>query len=222
MARSSMMVALAVAILSPALPAIAAPAGQYPPGDECAAIRDFAPVRAALKKAVATRNAVALLNITSPTIVWGFGDVNGTRSTFASHWGLNDPKKAKTSAIWAEMDAVMKLGCAVDDGMIAMPHMFWRLPANDIGPATFLVTGTRVNLRAAPDLKARVLGALSWEVVEDMGGDEKGAAGWRKVRTKDGRQGYIRQDFLRDGYDYRIIFAREKGRWRITAFVAGD
>jgi hypothetical protein len=38
----------------------------------------------------------------------------------------------------------------------------------------------------------------------------------------DGRSGYIRQALFRGFDDYRAVFERRHGRWRMTAFVAGD
>jgi hypothetical protein len=71
-------------------------------------------------------------------------------------------------------------------------------------------------------LKSRVVTSLSWEIVDEVGPDARGALGWRQVKTAKGQRGYIREDFLRDRYDYRVIFSRVNGPWMITAIAAGD
>ncbi len=192
-----------------------------PPKQECHAVADFAQARAAFEKSVATRDAAALLRMTSPAIQWSFGDDAG-RTAFAKNWNLNDPKKAAASKIWAELDKIVKLGCAVEDDMIAYPHMFWRVEGIGNNSPAYLVTGTKVNLRAAPNVKTKSVGLLSWEVVDEIAPDPKAAVGWILVRTDTGLRGYIRQDYVRSDYDYRVIFMKTGGVWEMTAFIAGD
>jgi SH3-like domain-containing protein len=218
------MLRLPIALISIIFLALAVPAhtATLPPKDECANIAGFAPVRSALQSAVKNRDAAAFLKLTSPTISWSFGNEDDTREGFAKQYDLNDPKKAKASPMWAELDELLKLGCSMEDNMIALPHMFWRMPTNPKGPMEILVTGTKVNLRAAPNLKSKIVASLSWEVVDEVGPDPRGALGWRQVKTAKGKRGYIREDFIRDRYDYRMIFSKVDGAWVITAFAAGD
>ena len=46
--------------------------------------------------------------------------------------------------------------------------------------------------------------------------------GWGRVRLADGRTGYIESGSVISPIDYRAIFARRDGQWRMVAFIAGD
>ena len=42
------------------------------------------------------------------------------------------------------------------------------------------------------------------------------------MRPRDGREGWLRANELRSPLDYRAVAEKRKGKWMITAFVAGD
>jgi hypothetical protein len=75
-------------------------------------------------------------------------------------------------------------------------------------------------LRAKPDAKAEVKMRLPpWTVLSEV---EHDGGSWIEVRTPKGRGGYVSTEEARSLLDYRLIFGRRDGQWRITAFVAGD
>ena len=74
--------------------------------------------------------------------------------------------------------------------------------------------------RAEVDSDAPVVAPLRWHVVALE--DGYGEAPWLRARLPDGRRGYVRRDLFRSFGDFRAIFERRDGRWRMTAFVAGD
>jgi uncharacterized protein YgiM (DUF1202 family) len=200
----------------------AAFAKTLPPKFECDAVKDFQPARQALLKAVKARDANALLALTSPNISWSFGDDDEGKPGFIRNWKLANPKTAKTSEIWVALDEVIKLGCSVDGGDIAMPHMFFRMTGSDQGVGIMnLVTGTKVNLRSSPSKTGKIITQLNWEVVEAVESGDM-ADGWQKVKTDAGQIGYVSSDFLRVDIDFRAIFRKEKGKWMMAAFIAGD
>jgi hypothetical protein len=45
---------------------------------------------------------------------------------------------------------------------------------------------------------------------------------WVHVQLGDGRTGYMWHAYVRRPIDYRALFNLIDGRWRMTAFVAGD
>ena len=45
---------------------------------------------------------------------------------------------------------------------------------------------------------------------------------WTRIKLRDGRTGYISSRYVRSPIDYRAVFNKMDGRWRMTAFVAGD
>jgi hypothetical protein len=75
-------------------------------------------------------------------------------------------------------------------------------------------------LRAKPDGKAAARMRLpSWTALSEV---EHDAGSWIEVRTPKGRSGYVSTEEVRSLLDYRLIFGRREGQWRITAFIAGD
>lgn len=43
-----------------------------------------------------------------------------------------------------------------------------------------------------------------------------------KVKLADGREGWIADDELYEPVGYRMVVEKLRGKWMITAFVAGD
>jgi hypothetical protein len=75
-------------------------------------------------------------------------------------------------------------------------------------------------LRAGPSDASRLIARLRWDVVRLDERDREGR--WIPATLLDGRRGYIRQALFRGFGDYRAIFNKRQGRWRMTAFIAGD
>ncbi len=91
-----------------------------------------------------------------------------------------------------------------------------------------MIFGNNVNLRAKPDLSGEVVSQLSYNVVKvdyensiGKNGEEQ-TYSWLKVETLGGKKGFVSAEFVRSPIDYRAIFTKEKGKWKMTAFVAGD
>lgn len=194
-----------------------APAASLPPRDECAALPGFAAFRARLDEAIRRRDAEALLALADPNIELDFGGGAG-RAQMRADWRLGE---GAGSPIWAELEAMARLGCAVyAEGGAAMPHLFARFPERYDPFASALATGTGIALRAGPSPDARVLARLDWETLTLTDGDP--AAEWQPVRTDSGRTGFVHHSLLRRPIDYRAIFERVDGEWRMVAFIAGD
>lgn len=189
---------------------------RYPPRDECLAIDGYFELRQNLEGIVKRRDKKALLAMASENIKWSFGG-DGGKLAFETEWKLNEAK----SPIWAELDKIIRLGCATEDKYVIMPHFFAQeiQGAQGVGSAA-LVLGPEVKLRAGPSTATAIKAVMNWDVVE-LG--EKDAAGtWTAVKTTDGKSGYIRNDYLRNQIDYHIGFERTAKGWQIAYFIAGD
>lgn len=195
----------------------AAQAQTLPPRDECSRDRALVDFRARLAGAVAQRDSEALLALVAPDVHINFG---GTRSkrAFVREWKLDRPGPSK---IWAELDKLLALGCALDKGEASIPYLFARLPDDRDPFETFVPVKPGVNLRAAPSLGARVVKLLNWDILTSTDGYSE-AKTWFRVRTDAGVEGYVRADLLQSPAWYRAIIAKRHGRWTITAFIAGD
>ena len=83
------------------------------------------------------------------------------------------------------------------------------------------VVGESVRVRERPGLDAPVVGSVSFGIVRVEATDDREAP-WRAVRLAGGRRGFMSTQYLRSPVDYRAIFNETEGRWRLTAFIAGD
>ncbi|MDB5725700.1 MAG: hypothetical protein JWQ16_2454 [Novosphingobium sp.] len=188
--------------------------GRLAPLQTCDRLPGAATFRAALASAVHGRNPAALAALAAPTIRLDFGDGGGAAELHRRLAGADGAK------LWRELDRILPLGCAVQDGNLVLPSLF----AHDFGDADpfgiMLVTGARVPLLAGPNPAALPLRLLSWTMVTPISGDDS-AKPFRRVRL--GRQtGYVEATKLRSPVDYRLLVSRTRGAWKIDAFVAGD
>ena len=148
-----------------------------------------------------------------------FGGRNG-REGFRQHWTSPPGERDR---LWRELDRALRLGCAEavsGDGTAyrSIPAMF--VTGDDLdGFSTWVaLPGAVLRTRPKPNAKAMVR-LPPWTVLDEV---EHDGGSWIQARTPKGRRGYVRTSEARSLLDYRIIFGRRDGEWRITAFVAGD
>jgi hypothetical protein len=190
--------------------------GRLPPVDQCSTDASFAAFRDALLQAIARRDREHLLSILADDILVDFGGGAG-RAAFVEAWQLDRPE---TSPVWDELGEVLRLGCVQDPehGYWA-PSMFMSGEIDDpFGTALAIRPGAP--LHAAPDAGSARLASLDWDLVSVI--EWNGEDPWQRVRTADGREGYVRSADLRSPVDYRAGFRRIDGSWRMSTFIAGD
>lgn len=189
-------------------------AGRFAPVETCNRLPGAAQFRTALASAVRARDANALLRLASPQVKLDFGEGSGTAELRRRLAGTEGRK------LWRQLGLILPLGCAAEQGNLAIPAIF----AHDFGDSDpfdiMVVTGARIPLLAAPGARARPLRLLSWTAVKPLSGDDFEKP-YRRVQF--GRQiGYVETAKLRSPLDYRIVVGRARGRWQIEAFLAGD
>ena len=205
------MIALAIA----AALAAATPA-QLPPVDRCRDDAAFNQFRSALEDAVTRKDPAALRRLVADDIRSNFGG-DGSWKEFSSTWALDDPQK---SALWKEMQSVMALGCAkTEDKGRVFPGLFEDI-SDEADPFELLVARPGAALRSAPDKAAPVVTKLEWTSTIQLESPESGD--WVKVQVPGGASGWVEAGLLISPLDYRLVSEIRDGRWRITAFVAGD
>ena len=192
-------------------------AGPLAPRDECDAIPGLGQLQAQLKRAAQLRDTEQLLMLVDEDVKLDFGGGSG-------HAELRDRLTAPDYALWDELDRALALGCGVSvsangDGYAAWPWYF----AKDLIPLdpyeATIVTGSGVRLRSGPSLDAPIIGKVSWDYVRRP---EFSDAEFARVITRNGREGYIAQTYLRSLVGYRLVASMVDGEWTITAFIAGD
>jgi hypothetical protein len=198
--------------------ALAAPVS-LPPVEQCRGDAEFTRVRQQVQKAVAARNLKGLMSLMSDDVRVTFGGLSGPER-FSDFWTASDQDQ---DLLWSELSSALRLGCAqAVDGegkpYRAIPAMFVTGDGLD-GFSTWASLPGAV-LRAKPDAKAEAKMRLpAWTVLSEL---EHDGGSWVEVRTPKGRSGYVSTDEVRSLLDYRLIFGRREGQWRITAFIAGD
>lgn len=212
-------VVLAVALQAAARPA-PSPCGaprtvRLLPVDQAATQPDFFTFRARLQAAVARRDEAAVLAAADPGIRTSFGDDDGL-ATFRTK--LRDPQ----GALWSELGAALALGGRFQspDSFVA-PYVFADWPGRLDSFECAAVVGDRVRVRASADPGSAVVGSVSYEIVQVLPAQQENAA-TAQVRLANGRSGFIASPFVRSPVDYRAIFQKSGGQWRLRAFVAGD
>jgi hypothetical protein len=171
--------------------------------------------RARLQAAVARRDEGAVLEAIDPRIRLGF-DGSG---------GVDDFKKRMSGAgadeFWSELGTVLALGGSFQtQSSFAAPFTYSRWPDDIDSFACAVVLGDRVRLRSAPSPEALSLGVISYSIVHIVEPGEKSDR-WQRVQFG-GRTGYVAREYVRSPIGYRALFNLSEGRWRMTAFVAGD
>ncbi len=187
------------------------------PVDEAARRPDFLEFRRRLQDAVSRRDESAVLAVVHPNVRVSFGDGNGVEAFKKEHLANRD------SNFWEEFAAILRLGgrFRMEDAFDA-PYTFSVWPADLDSFECLAVVGTRVRVRAAPGLNARILTTLDFAIVRALPPDGAATPGWRRGQLADGRIGYMSSQFVRSPIDHRALFQFQDGRWRLMAYVAGD
>lgn len=191
--------------------------GKLLPVDEAAKDPEFYAFRAQLQAAVARHDAEAVLAAVDPNIRNTFGDDNGI-DAFRRRWKLPAGDR-----LWDELGTVLAFGGAFrDGGSFTAPYVFARWPEQHDSFGHVAVLGQGVRVRSEPNLKGRILTALSFDIVPlapPYAGED---SEWTRIKLRDGRTGYVSSRYVRLPVDYRALFNKVDGRWRMTAFIAGD
>ncbi len=185
----------------------------YPPRDDCSSAPGWPAFHKALITAVRARDSTALAALASADITLDYGGGSGVEELKKR---LAEPERK----LWAELDAIMPLGCAIEGGLAAMPWVFWSIPDDIDGYNAMLVTGDTVNLLMLPRQVTQA--NIGWHIVGIDPMDFQPDKPLTKVTLRDGRMGRVPTAKLRSLLDYRLIAEPKGDTWQITAFIAGD
>ena len=184
------------------------------PVDEAASRPDLLEYRVRLQRAVGRRDVDAVVAAADPGIRLGFDASGGTtalRKLFADR-----PES------WEELRRVLALGGSMSSPTsFAAPYVYSRWPDGFDSFECAAITGRNVRLRSEPRLDASIVTMVSHAIVQRLN-DTVDENLWVHVRLGDGRTGYVWHAYVRSPIDHRALFNLIDGRWRMTAFVAGD
>ena len=203
--------------------------GKLHPFDQGPEKPDFKTFRDTFYQAVKDKNIDYLMSVTDEHIKMSFGDMNG-KAAFMAAWQLDTA--AQTSQLWPELAKALELGGGFSqhsDTVFMAPWLFVTDRIDDPF-AEGAIIGKRVHIRETAASDGKILGALTYDKVSvdykgtppktEVIGEE--AHQWFKVKTSKGLSGYVYGKYVRLPVDYRVIFEKTGGHWKMVSFIAGD
>lgn len=179
--------------------------------DEAAKDPSFAAYRDQLLAAVRARDAKTVLALSDPNIRTSFGEGGGRAAL----------EQALKEEVWGELEQILTLGGSFREGMFWAPYVYSAWPESQDAFETLAVIGDDVPLRESGDAGAPAIATLSRDLVTRASAPGAGGA-WTKVKTADGKTGFVDAKSLRSPVGYRAGFLKTKDGWRMNAWVAGD
>jgi hypothetical protein len=194
------------------------------PWDEAAKDVSFLKFRNELKDIIARKDAAALMRVVAKDIKNGFGGEDGA-ANFRSFWKPEDQK----SEVWRALSLVVEMGGNFDDATtFSAPWVFSAFPSDVDGFTAVVVTAEGAVMREKPGADAPVVRTLDHDILTFAGEapgklqHEASDADWLEVKDAKGRHGFVRHLDVRSPIDYRAYFEKRRGKWLMTAFLAGD
>lgn len=215
-------ISLCIAVLF-AVVAVPAQERFVKPVDEAGKDPSFHTFRTKLIAAAERKDLKYVISIMDPDISLSFGGHSGVKG-FHELWTNKDE-------FWSEFLTVIKNGGKYEpaDGesgeMFIAPYSFSNWPEDLDAFDYMLVFGENVNLRETPALDGNVITKLSYNVVKITDNKlikGKEQADWYRIETLGGKKGWVKAEFIRSPIDYRAGFAKQRGAWKMTYFIAGD
>lgn len=167
--------------------------------------RDFAPFEAAM----------------SPEVLGSYGGEGGVQE-FRTMYEIDSPD----SVFWGEFKEAVALGAVeIEPGLVYAPYLAGTLPEEADPYLSLVAIGEKTQLYAEPKDDAAVVADITHQVVEqlDITPEElaKTPEGWIRVKA-DAGEGYVKEAEVRSAIDFRAVFEKKDGAWKLAAFVAGD
>lgn len=180
--------------------------------DACSALPGYADFRRTLERAVAARDTAAFRALFQPKGSMRIGNVGSHINTPA--WGFDTPDGA---AAWAELDEILRYGCAARDGKAILPAMA-ELVEDNLDPSfDMAITDLVVRKSAAetaPALRRIKRGGLVQVTTYDN------PQGWVEVWIG-GKPGFVKSGELRSPHSYQMVLVSVDGRWFIREVGSG-
>jgi hypothetical protein len=194
------------------------------PVDEANQDGSFAKFREQMIWAVESMNGNDLLPMLDSNIRLSFGGSGGL-SDFKKMWKPQD----KNSPLWAKLDWVLKHGGSFrnegSNKIFWAPYVYSNWP--DEGPEAFeygAIVGSSVPVFQKADVSSKTITTLDHHFVKviDGGHLKEKSPVFVKIQTPSGKTGFVRSNEIRSQLDYRAGFDKRSGKWKMTAFIAGD
>ena len=201
------------------------------PVDEAKKDPSFFTFREKLITAVQKKDLKYFLSVVDENIKNGFGGEDGIKE-FRSRWELDSPDPDFFTIFLPVITGGGSFSkeSAPQAPTFFAPYVFEQFPRDLDAQANryCVITAKNVNLRKEGDLKSPVIASLSYNIVkidEENSIEGRGKDGdmdWYAVETLGGKKGFVKAEYVRSPLDYRAAFMKVNGKWKLTAFAAGD
>lgn len=198
------------------------------PVDEASKDASFKAFRDKLLAAVRRHDPKFILNMLDPDVENDFGGSRGVKE-FEKKWQVVD---RPDSELWNVLTAVLPVGgtfmTAEGQRGFCAPYVYARWPHQFNAFQYEAIIKERVEVRRQPNSTAPVIATLSYDIVkvdhEHSVPDKTRSESylWVKIATPSGEEGYVPGETLRSPIDYRACFKKVRGKWKMTALIAGD
>ena len=203
--------------------------GKLYPVDEGILDTSFFLFREAFLDAITRRDVLYLLDVCDENIKSGFGGEDSLPQ-FVEAWQLD--KDASGSQVWEILLKILRNGGVFENGQrnFYAPFTFATFPDEYDAFEYGVITGEGVRVRQNPDTRSAVVTKLTYDVVQKLpnaepvfqtidGEDHP----WVKVKTLDGKEGFVYGKYFTSPIDFRAGFERRPGNnWKMIFLVAGD
>lgn len=207
---------------------LSAQPSKFPPPNDMGKDKALVAFVSQLKAAVKKKDKAFLLSALDKNVKNGFGGGGGIEQ-FKEYWGWPQD----TVKVWHHLQHVLNIGggfIQTEPGAVpiyAFPYVFNLDPGEGDIFSLGVITGKNVNFREKPDLKAKVITQLTYDVVtflsETRGENEVGDPEWRQIETANKKKGWVFWKYVYSPVNYRLLLNKNsQGKWKITAFLAGD
>ena len=205
--------------------------------DETNQSPEFAQFLTRVKQAVRDRDAQFIRSIVT----------DQTKFSFGEHRSINylNPENAN-SPLWSQLEKSLALGCTQEADFFSCPTTFRQFDAavkdapndqkNTAYETSIVVVGQGVNVRSQPSTTSTAIATLTNEIVRfDSDTFSKASEsdraetfnlsnleGWTPVILPNNKRGFVSNRYAYSPLGYRVLFAKENGKWIMQAFVSGD
>lgn len=188
-------------------------------GDEASKDPSFLAYRQNLLAAVKRHDLPALSAALDPKIYYSYGIQKPGRDGFFAAWKV---KKGDPS-LWREMEEVLIHGGAFgQNGDFVAPYIFAKWPEKYDSLDYVAVLSPKASVYTKPDAQSPVVAEVGSTMLKLSRLNEKEHVGWTEVEVTPKKTGYIRNKDVRGGMDFRAIFEKKNGKWRMVTFIGGD
>lgn len=169
-----------------------------------------------LLRIIADKDAAALAALADEEVKLSFGGDYG-RDTLLE-WTKEDWFWPEWRRITAYPPSLHGSG---EGAYLAYPWIFVDWP-HPLDPFGHVLAGEGATLKARPEAEAQPVAEVGFAVLQAPAEPDDAPDGWQRLCIDSASCGYLEAESVISPIDWRGIFLFEDGRWRLTAFVAGD